>query len=79
MDRKTAITEYIKKEIMRNPNAKISDDEDLLAAGILDSLAILQLVSYVGESFGIEVPDQDVVYENFVSISALTNYLSQYP
>ena len=78
MDRKTALTEYIKKEIMRNPNAKLGDDQDLLATGVLDSLAILQLVAYISDTFGIDVPDQDVVYENFFSINALTTYLSQY-
>lgn len=79
MDRKTILMDYIKNEIMRNRNARLAEDEDLLASGILDSLAILQLVAYIDEQFGIEVPDQDVVYENFNSIQALTGYLNQYP
>lgn len=79
MDRKTVLIEYIKNEIMRNRNARLSEEEDLLSSGILDSLAILQLVAYVDEQFGIEVPDQDVVYENFNSVKALTEYLKQYP
>jgi len=53
--------------------------EDLLSSGILDSLAILQLVAFIDEQFGIEVPDQDVVYENFNSIQSLVSYLAQYP
>ncbi len=77
MDRKSVLTDYIKKEILRNDRAKISDDQDLLSDGILDSLGILQLVAYISETFGIEIPDQDVVYENFHSITALDTYLSQ--
>lgn len=79
MDRKTILMDYIKNEIMRNRNARLAEDEDLLASGILDSLAILQLVAYIDEQFGIEVPDQDVVYENFNSIKSLIDYLAQYP
>ena len=79
MDRKTVLIDYIKNEIMRNRNAKLSEEEDLLSSGILDSLAILQLVAFVDEQFGIEVPDQDVVYENFNSVKSLTEYLKQYP
>ena len=75
MDRKAAITDYIKNEIMRNKNAKLDYDEDLLSAGILDSLAILQLVAYIEKALGIQVPDEDVVYDNFKSVNALVEYL----
>lgn len=78
MDRKTILMDYIKNEIMRNRNARLTEDEDLLSSGILDSLAILQLVAFIDEQFGIEVPDQDVVYENFNSIQSLIGYLAQY-
>jgi len=75
MDRKAAIAEYIKNEIMRNKNAKLDYDDDLLSAGILDSLAILQLVAYIEKALGIQVPDEDVVYDNFKSVNALVEYL----
>lgn len=78
MDRKTALVEFIKNEIMRNKNAKLNEDEDLLSAGILDSLAILQLVAFIEDQFGIKVPDEDVVFENFQSINALNTYLSRF-
>jgi acyl carrier protein len=75
MDRKAAVAEYIKNEIMRNKNAKLDYDEDLLSAGILDSLAILQLVAYIEKALGVQVPDEDVVYDNFKSVNALVEYL----
>jgi acyl carrier protein len=78
MDRKTALTEYIKNEIMRNRNAKLADDQDLLGAGILDSLGILQLVGFIDQTFKIQVPDEDVVYDNFQSINALVSYLQKF-
>jgi acyl carrier protein len=78
MDRKTMITDYIKSEIMRNDKARIADDQDLLSEGILDSLGILQLVAYINDTFGIEVPDRDVVYENFHSVKSLDDYLQQF-
>ena len=77
MDRKAMITEYIKKEIVRNDKATISEDEDLLSSGVLDSLGILQLVAYIQDTFGIEVPDKDVVYENFHSIKSLVTRARQ--
>ena len=78
MDRRAALTEFIKKEVMRNENASLSDDQDLLSSGILDSLAILQVVAFIDEQFGIQVPDEDVVFENFQSVNALTGYLERF-
>ena len=79
MDRKTILMEYIKNDIMRNRNAKLSEEDDLLSSGILDSLGILQMVAFVDKTFGIQVPDEDVVFENFQSVSSLVSYLQQYP
>jgi len=77
MDYKTALIEYIKEEIMRNRNAKLDADTDLLSAGILDSLGILQLVAFIEEKFGVKIPDEDVVFENFQSVNALVSYLGK--
>ena len=76
MDRKAVLVEYIKNDIMRNRNAKLADDDDLLSSGILDSLGILQLVAFIEKTFGIRIPDEDVIFDNFQSVSAMTAYLN---
>jgi acyl carrier protein len=78
MDRKAVLVDYIKNDIMRNKNAKLDESEDLLSSGILDSLAILQLVAYIDKTLGIEIPDEDVVYDNFKSINSLVTYLQKF-
>jgi acyl carrier protein len=78
MDRKAALADYIRKEVIRNRNANLDENEDLLSAGILDSLGILQLVAFISDAFGVDVPDEDVVYENFHSLQSIANYLKQY-
>ena len=75
MDKKTTLSEYIKHEIIRNSNANLDENEDLVEAGILDSLRILQLVAYIEKTFGIEVPDEAVVFDNFHSLKAIVDYL----
>jgi acyl carrier protein len=76
MDRTQMLLDYVKDELARGraPNLKASDD--LLSAGILDSLGILQMVAYIDKQFGIQIPDEDVVFENFYSIEALSDYLT---
>ena len=77
MDTQSILADYIRQEIMRNRNAKLNPTDDLLGAGILDSLGILQLVGFIEERFGLQVPDEDVVYENFNSLQSLSDYLAQ--
>ena len=37
----------------------------------------MQLVLFIEERLGVKVPDEDVVIENFRSVSALTAYLAR--
>jgi acyl carrier protein len=78
MDRKAELMDYVKGELLHGRKANLSADEDLLSAGIIDSLGILQLVSFIEKRFGIQVPDADVVYENFNSVQVLSDYLQKY-
>ena len=76
MDREQVLLDYVKDEIARGRAPSLQAGDDLLSSGILDSLGILQLVGFIEEQFGIQIPDEDVVFENFQSIAALSNYLS---
>ena len=73
----TLIMDYIKQELVHNANANISPEDDLLESGIINSLGILQIVSFVEDTLGIDIPAEDVVYENFHSVAALSDYLSK--
>ncbi len=78
MDRENILMAYVKNELLRGRGEKLTPADDLLSAGIIDSLGILQMVGFIEDRFGIQVPDEDVVYENFHSVKALAEYLAQY-
>jgi acyl carrier protein len=46
---------------------------DPLALGLMDSLAIEQLIAFLEESFDIEFDDEELVAENFATIDDVTN------
>ena len=70
-----AIKEYIRKELMNDPTSELNESENLLATGIIDSLGILRLVSFVEEQFDFEVPDEDVTIDNFQSVQSISDYV----
>lgn len=75
MNAQLILQEYIAKENMKGREKQLNPTDDLLSSGILDSLGILQLVAFMEEKFKIRVPDEDVVYENFYSVAALSYYV----
>jgi len=75
MEKQTVLMRYIKEELLRGRMNDLQAEDDLLSSGVINSLGILQLVSFVEERMGIEIPDEDVVYENFHSVAALVDYL----
>jgi acyl carrier protein len=77
MSTSTILADYITKELAKGRATTIRPEDDLLSAGIIDSLGILQLVSFVEKQFGIQIPDEDVVLENFQSVAALSAYLDK--
>jgi acyl carrier protein len=78
MDKKSILLDFIKQEFLRNPKANVTEDDDLFSKGIIDSLGVLQLVSFIDEQFNINIPDEDVLYENFSSVNVLVDYLNKH-
>lgn len=56
---------------------KIARDEDLLASDTLDSLGIVELVSFLEARFGIQVSDDDLVPENFKTINEIVAFVER--
>lgn len=52
------------------------DGRDPLASGAVDSLGIEQLVSHMEEELGLKIEDEDMVTENFESLSALASLVA---
>lgn len=70
------IREYIAENILFSSNGyPYSDEASFLEEGIVDSMGIMELVVFVDENFGIEVDDQELVPDNFDSISRLAGYI----
>ena len=54
---------------------KYPEDASFLEEGIVDSLGVMELVSFVEDQFGVGVDDQDITPENFDSVTRLAAYI----
>lgn len=57
--------------------AGIDKSTALLEKGILDSLGILDVVSFLERDFSIVLSDEELVPENFQSLSTLTAFVQK--
>jgi acyl carrier protein len=56
---------------------KLTGDTDLFVNGLLDSLAVLQLIFFIEEQFGVSVEDGEMVPEDFRTISRMTAFIER--
>jgi acyl carrier protein len=68
MDVADKITGFIKEEVVLDTDASLANDAPLLE-GILDSMALMQLVAFLEEEFDIEIDDTEVTAENFRTVA----------
>jgi acyl carrier protein len=68
--------DYLARELAVS-DAALGRDVDLLTGGLLDSMGVLRLATFVSEEFGIEIQPADFVIENFRSVSAIACYISR--
>ena len=53
----------------------LRDSDSLLDKGIIDSTGVLELVSYLEETFEIQVEDEELIPKNLDSIANVTAYI----
>jgi len=75
------VTDVLRRFVLEHfPTARqtnLPDDAPLLESGIVDSLGILELVTFVTETFGVTVSDEDLQPENFSSIRQLAAFVER--
>jgi acyl carrier protein len=54
-----------------------TDDDSFQERGIVDSTGILELVSYLQETYSITVSDEELVPDNFDSLSKVARFLAR--
>lgn len=57
--------------------ASIGPEEDLLRQGLLDSVAIMQIVDYIEEDLGVELEGDEITVENFKSLGAMARLVER--
>jgi len=55
---------------------EVKDTDSLMEGGIIDSLGIFQLVSFLEETFSIKIGDEEIVTDNFQTIDEIDRFVT---
>ena len=70
------VRQYIVDNFLFGDGGGLGNDQSLLDAGALDSTGVIELVSFLEETFTIGIGDQDLVPDNFDSVDRIARFVT---
>ena len=77
MEYSESVRKFVVENFLFGDGSGLEEGTSFLDSGIIDSTGILELVTYLEETFGISVADDDLVPENLGSIASIVSYLKR--
>ena len=74
MNTQETIKQYLTQELLSD-HKNLSVDDNLLIGGLVDSLGVMRLITFIEQRFDIRVPPEDVTIEHFRSIRVIGEYI----
>ena len=75
MELEKQLQQYIAENLLFSGSFPYGPDASFLREGVLDSMGVMDLVTYVSTTFNIAVEPHDVTPENFDSINRLAGFI----
>ena len=61
------------KELLKNPDYPLKDDEPLFSSGLIDSFAMAQVGVFIETEFNLYIPDPELTVENMDTVKQITD------
>ena len=77
MNRCQEIRAFLTNSGLLDRAIEVTDEDSLVMSGIIDSLAVLELTTFIERSYGINIGSADLVPENFDSLAAVSSFVER--
>lgn len=69
---KQALLSFVQERVSADAGAMpIGENDPLIDRGLIDSIALLQIMLLIEEKTGIRIPDDEVLPENFQTVASM--------
>ena len=70
------LSDFIKSDLSKGAKLDAIDPHaSLIHEGIIDSMAILHLLAFIEDQFGITIKDEEMVLDNFQTIDSIRSFI----
>lgn len=76
-DFSTDVRRFVVANFLLGREYPLCDDSSFMEEGLIDSTGILELVSHLEETYGIEILEQELTPDNLDSISRIAAFLAR--
>lgn len=76
MSTQSLVESFIIDELPLGNRTLIGPDESLISSQNLDSLALLRLILFLEEQFGITIEDGELIPDNFQTINYIKSFIA---
>ena len=73
----TNIRQYMQAEIFKGLMEEVADDRPLIRDGLINSIGIMKLMTYMSDHMHVEFEDEDYSVENFETINNIMEFLKK--
>jgi len=77
MNIRQQLHDYIVHNILFGDGERLQDDVSFQKTGILDSTGFLELITFIEETFEVQVADSDVIPENFDTLQKMSAFVER--
>ena len=71
------IKNFVRTELIYDDEKDFDENTNLIERGIIDSMSLVRLISFLEENYEIQVQDEDIVPENFSSLNKISTFISE--
>jgi acyl carrier protein len=71
------LRKFITKELIRDANYPLGDNEEIITKGLMDSFSLAELGVYVEQEFGVYIPDPDLTIDQMNSLDQIVTRIMQ--
>jgi len=73
MEVRSAVRNFLKTAAPKGVN--FSDADNLLTKGVIDSLRMLDMISFLEDQYRLKVDEDELMPDNFESVDAITRFV----
>ncbi|HEV8647268.1 MAG TPA: acyl carrier protein [Burkholderiales bacterium] len=73
----STVKSFIEVDFYDGVPQEIDRNISLLQTGVMDSMGLFRLIFFLQETYGVKIPDDELLAENFESLASISSYVAR--